>query len=1496
MICCLRSLISIDSQKALWDPTRSSVEKVRTTTGYKIYVDVIIFTASTPENIYSQSPRGIFINQSKYAFLESLKETWASEFVDPVDTPMGLWYPKDSSIALTAFTDADHAGCQDTRRSTSGSIQLLGDRLVSWLSKWLKKRCDISIELNIFNSFLNRIMEISKADQIALDDALVAPANRLKIGKCNLRLSSDVTSKVATLQVVYDVLKLTPFYKAFQVSADVPEIYMQEFWAFVYIHNLSVRFKMNNKKRILNLDQFRDILQIFPKVGNEKFEEPPLEKEILAFLASLGHSGEIRKITDVNVNKLHQPWRSFAAIINKCLSGKISYDSLRLSQAQILWGMYNNKKVDYAYLLWEDFIYQIENKNMKKGNAMYYPRFTKLIVNFVMAKDPSIPRRNKVNWHYARDDPMFTTINVISRNEDTQLYGTILPAELTNEDIRNSESYKEYYAIASGKIPPKTKASKKKADSDATTKQKPPTVPKEKKGKKTGKGKQKAKELETISEAILTEAEQLKIITKRSRKETHSSHASGSGADEGTGVSPGVPDAPDYDSDDDISWKSSEDDQDEDKNEDDENVQDDDDDAKSGDDELKSQDDQDDDDEAQTESEDDGDDFIHPKLTTHDDETTHEEETNEDDTFDPTVHTPSHVSSSDDEDSDNEVEGVDVEGEKSDEDATYVEDQGNEADRDTNANLEGRDDVKADVVLPQVQATQEIKDTHVTLTPVNPDGQQQSSSVSSGFVSNMLNPNQDTGVDAIFGHNAEATSLVDIPVTAIAEPSFFAPTNRPPTPTPLFTQLQQPPILTPATTPSSSLQNLPNFGSLFGFDNRLKALEDNFSEFKQTNQYAEALSSIPGIVDQYLENKMKEAVDVAVQLKSDRIREEAQAENQQFLDSIDEGMKKVIKEQVKSEVSKITPQIEKLVNEQLESEVLVRSSKEAKTSHAVAANLSELELKKILIDKMEANKSISRSDIQRQLYKALVDAYEADKILLDTYGDTTGGPKEEGKEPESTSAPREKTTTTAGKTTTGSKTHKQSASQSAPVEETMQSTDVFEAPAHQEFETGVHDEQPEEEVHPLPDWFQQPKRLPSPDHAWNKSVPADHESVQPWLSNLARRQDPRESFDELTDTTFDFSAFVMNRLNVTTLTPELLAVTKATTEKLDWINPEGRQYPHDLRKPLPLVPNSQGRHVIPFHHFINNDLEYLRGGESSRKYSTSVTKTKAADYGHIKWIEDLVPNLMWSQVIVNYDKFALWGISHWGKKRRQFYAFATTRESAHDVYSKRRIIVVTKVEIVEWQNYKHLDWITVRRDDDILYKFKEGDFHRLWIQDIEDMLLHLMQGKLTNLNVEERLAFNVSLRMFTRSVVIQRRVEDLQLGVESYQKKLNLTKPDTYRSNLRRRDAYTPYSDPRGFIYENKDKKNRLMRIDELHKFSDGTLDDVRTALNDRLKGIRMEYLPQTFWSQRDKANARAMIQAIDKRLKTRRIMRSLERFVGGRPYGGDLRLLQRTI
>nr|GEY26820.1 hypothetical protein [Tanacetum cinerariifolium] len=484
-------------------------------------------------------------------------------------------------------------------------------------------------------------------------------------------------------------------------------------------------------------------------------------------------------------------------------------------------------------------------------------------------------------------------------------------------------------------------------------------------------------------------------------------------------------------------------------------------------------------------------------------------------------------------------------------------------------------------------------------------------------------------------------------------------------------------------------------------------LEANFSEFMQTNQFTGAVFLILMIVQRYMDQQMNEAVKVAVQIQSDRLHDEAQAKNDEFLKTVDENMQKIIKEQ---------------------------------TSYAVAANLSKMELKKILIEKMEGNKCIHQSNEQRNLYKALVEAYESDKIILNIYGGTVRlkRRRDDADKKEEPSAGSDRGS--AGKSTQRSKSRQTSTSESATVEEPMQTTHEMEEPSHLEFETGA-DDQPIAE-------------------------PSQHPECE-----LAKQSDSRSSFNELMDTPVDFFASLMNRLKVDTLTPELLA---GPTYELMKGSCKSQQYPHNMLKPLPLIPNSRGRRVIPFDHFINNDLEYLRGGASSRKYTTYVTKTKAADYGHIKWIKDLVPQ--------------------------------------------------------------------------------------------------------------------------TISIVIQRRVEDLQLNAKIYQKKLNLTSPDSYRSDLKRKEAYIAYSNPRGFIYQNKYKQNRLIRIDELYKFSDGTLTDVRTALDDRLKGIRMQYLPQTIWRKSDNDKAAAMIQAIYKQLKTRRIIRSLERFVGGRLYEGDFRMLQRTI
>nr|GFA48925.1 hypothetical protein [Tanacetum cinerariifolium] len=120
--------------------------------------------------------------------------------------------------------------------------------------------------------------------QVALDEALVPSTKRLMIGKSNFRLPSDIQSKESTLQVIYDVLRNCLFFKAFLVTADVPEIYMQEFWPTVYVHQHSIRFKLDNKKHIVDLETFRDMLHICPRIPGKSFDELPFEAEIWSFL------------------------------------------------------------------------------------------------------------------------------------------------------------------------------------------------------------------------------------------------------------------------------------------------------------------------------------------------------------------------------------------------------------------------------------------------------------------------------------------------------------------------------------------------------------------------------------------------------------------------------------------------------------------------------------------------------------------------------------------------------------------------------------------------------------------------------------------------------------------------------------------------------------------------------------------------------------------------------------------------------------------------------------------------------------------------------------------------------------------------------------------------------------------------------------------------------------------------------------------------------------
>nr|GEZ96802.1 hypothetical protein [Tanacetum cinerariifolium] len=377
--------------------------------------------------------------------------------------------------------------------------------------------------------------------QVALDESLVPSTQRLRIGRSDFRLPSDIQSKESTLQVVYDVLRNSPLFRAFQVTADVPEIYMQEFWATAKLHHTSIHYKIDTKK-------------------------------------------------------------------------------------------------------------SVEQKNQKRSNEMYYPRFTKVIIDYFMTRKPSISRRNRINWHYVRDDVLFSTIKVVSRHQTTQQYGAILPIELTTDEIKNSKVYKEYYACAMREAAPKPKASARKKKGKQPARAITPTEP---------------------TDVQRTEAEQLKIALKRSRQETHISQQRGSDTDEGTSSKPVVPDVPSDDSEEELSWNSSDD--------------------------------------------------------------------------------------------------------------------------------------------------------------------------------NILETKQ----------------------------------------TPL---------------PSEVLQNLPTFDLVFRFEDRLKSLKANFSEYIQTNPFAEAVSNILGIVHQYMNQQVTEAVRVAVQIQTNQLHDSYQRENDEFLRTIDENIKRIIKELVKSQV------------------------------------------------------------------------------------------------------------------------------------------------------------------------------------------------------------------------------------------------------------------------------------------------------------------------------------------------------------------------------------------------------------------------------------------------------------------------------------------------------------------------------------------------------------------------------------------------------------------
>nr|GEX97549.1 retrovirus-related Pol polyprotein from transposon TNT 1-94 [Tanacetum cinerariifolium] len=310
-----------------------------------------------------------------------------------------------------------------------------------------------------------------------------------------------------------------------------------------------------------------------------------------------------------------------------------------------------------------------------------------------------------------------------------------------------------------------------------------------------------------------------------------------------------------------------------------------------------------------------------------------------------------------------------------------------------------------------------------------------------------------------------------------------------------------------------------------------------------------------------------------------------------------------------------TPVIDRNITKSLEVVVLVKSSSQPKSAYEATTSLSEYEFTKILLDKMEESKSHLRADYKREIYDAVVKSYNTEKDLFETYGEvftlkmnqnkkdkdqdpsarSDRGTKrrKSSKEVESQKDQRSKEGKSSRSFKDTSCSHHNSSGKSAYAEEPSHTVDDFGVQKNQEFDTDNSKEQPEDEATPKNDYV------------------------------TARVEKPPTSFDELMDTPIDLSTFFMNRLNITNVTQELLVglafnllkgtcknlteleyhfeeCSKAGTELLDWHKPEGEPYLFNLHKPFSLILDHRGRQVIPQDYFINNDLEYLKGGSLSR--------------------------------------------------------------------------------------------------------------------------------------------------------------------------------------------------------------------------------------------------------------------------------------------------------
>ncbi|GJR07006.1 hypothetical protein Tco_0529990 [Tanacetum coccineum] len=332
-------------------------------------------------------------------------------------------------------------------------------------------------------------------------------------------------------------------------------------------------------------------------------------------------------------------------------------------------------------------------------------------------------------------------------------------------------------------------------------------------------------------------------------------------------------------------------------------------------------------------------------------------------------------------------------------------------------------------------------------------------------------------------------------------------------------------------------------------------------------------------------------------------------------------------------------------------------------------------------------------------------------------------------------------------------------------------------------------------------------------------------------------------------------------------------LSKADLEdKVDLVNPEGHLILRNVYELLPL----------------GGPL-----GDKERNSALSISKLKAAQYLDFG-LEELVSSL-WIESEQEYDISTAYGITHWWFRRKEFYINKHRGPSDHHaVRSQIRILSVISIKSYERYGYNYLREIVLRRADYKEYKILENDFKNLHPNDFEDLYLLHLHDKLNHLPKSDKVNLHTAVNLWIKNIVIKKRMEDLQLGIKSYQTKLNLEQPNWDASDFLFKEDYTIVYKPRVVIYKDRNDQKKMMRENEGHKFSDGTLMRIQDKLAFMVKDFKLfefnKGMKNRKWTEDDKRRSEDFIEVIERRLKIRRIFQSLESFVGGRLRDIDYR------